>query len=280
MSTRYGLNTIKAYLTTNLISSYYTEVGKSFKQSYPHDKKKANNENFYGLFKIVEGAGFLETVHGTLKLNAGDIIFVNYYELVNHISNSNSYKYYSSYFYLDNFNLKLYTPFTDSSNEELFEEIINLQKKGDFLSLCNANAHFQILLCGFLARLNIQSNVSPYHNEINSAVEYIRKNIHEPIKISELAAMCNICPKYFSTLFTAQIGMSPKNYIMKSKMETASYYLLYTTNTIAQISNSLSFFSPAYFTYSFQKYMGTTPSEYRKQQDLYLNSSPKFQQED
>lgn len=42
MSTRYGLNTIKAYLTTNLISSYYTEVGKSFRQSYPHDKRKVN----------------------------------------------------------------------------------------------------------------------------------------------------------------------------------------------------------------------------------------------
>lgn len=279
MPTQYGLNTIKAYLTTNLISSYFTEVGKSFRQSYPHDKKKANNENFYGIFKIVEGAGFLETVHGVCEVTAGDIIFVNYYELVNHISNSNSYKYYSCYFYLDNFNLKLYTSFTDYSNDEMFNEIINLQKKGDFLSLCNANAHFQILLCGYLEKLIIQNNTSPYHNKINDTVEYIRKNIHEPIKISDLAAVCNICPKYFSTLFTNQIGMSPKNYIMKTKMETASYYLLYTTNTIAQISDDLSFFSPSYFTYAFQKYFGMSPSEYRRKQSLSLNTSPKFQSE-
>lgn len=280
MSTRYGLNTIKAYLTTNLISSYYTEVGKSFRQSYPHDKRKASNENLYGIFKIVEGSGFLETVHGTSEIRTGDVIFVNYYELVNHISNSDSYKYYSSYFYLDNFNLKLYSPFTDSSNTEPFDEIIELQKQGDFLSLCNANAHFQILLCRYLARMNIQNNNFPYHNEIDAAVEYIRKNIDQPIKISELAALCNVCPKYFSSLFNAQIGMTPKNYIMKSKMETATHYLLYTTNTIAQISDKLSFFSPAYFTHSFQKYMGITPSEYRKQQNLSLNFLHKSQQED
>lgn len=267
MSTRYSLNPIKAYLTTNLLSSYYTEVGKSFRQSYPHDKRKASNENLYGIFRIVEGSGFLETIHGMLELKTGDIVFVNYYELVNHISNSDSYIYYSSYFYLDNFNLKLYSPFSVSSDTEPFDQIIELQKKGDFLSLCNANAHFQILLCGFLAQMNIENDTLPYHNEINATVEFIRKNIHDTIKISDLAAMCNVCPKYFSALFSAQIGMSPKNYIMKSKMEIASHYLLYTTYTIAQISDSLAFFSPAYFTHAFQKYMGMTPSEYRKQQD-------------
>ena len=70
---------------------------------------------------------------------------------------------------------------------------------------------------------------------------------------------------HLSRLFQAEVHLSISEYIAIKKVEAAKNLLQYTEHTAASISSLLSFSSQSYFIKVFQKYVGMTPKEYRKQ---------------
>lgn len=92
---------------------------------------------------------------------------------------------------------------------------------------------------------------------------FIDQNYEQDIAIKELAYEYAINPKYFSTLFKKEIGMSAVQYITNKRLVQACELLVHTGQSITDISNSVGYQDPLYFFRVFKKKYDMTPLEYR-----------------
>ena len=86
----------------------------------------------------------------------------------------------------------------------------------------------------------------------------------EKLTVESLAAELHLSPKHFRTLFERSVGMNPKQYITKSKLEKSQFYLTHTELSIQEIAAKLAFSSPTHYINTFTKYYHITPLLYRK----------------
>ena len=116
-----------------------------------------------------------------------------------------------------------------------------------------------------LNKIRIQNLDNYNYYIIKAADEYIKENyLKEVISIEYLADLCKITPSYFTRIFKSVFGDSPKRYIIDLKMQAACEYLTYTTTSVKDISELLGYEDITYFTASFKKHYGISPSEYRR----------------
>lgn len=104
---------------------------------------------------------------------------------------------------------------------------------------------------------------SPSSLILNKAVSYIAANIREPLRISQISHICGVSESYLYKIFLADLGLSPKEYILNCKMEYAVQLLKEQNMTVTQIARELGFSNPNHFSNSFYKVMGKRPTEYR-----------------
>lgn len=265
MAERYGINLNKESVTLNLVSVYYTQSLSV--QHYTPSRKKRIEQGFYGMFRVTDGKGVLTTTKGAFDLKKNDFIFVHYSELVSHVSKDKNYKFYSVYFSAENLILELdKVCHLEIAQEETdnYEKMIASFNAGNQSALLKANSLFGLNLCELLKKMEIRTSPSPYYQQIKNCVEYIHENLSESITTRDLASMCCLCEKHFTSLFTTQMGLSPKQFIIKARLDRAAYLLIYSDKSVEQIAYALNFFSPAYFISTFRKHQGKTPAQYRK----------------
>lgn len=116
----------------------------------------------------------------------------------------------------------------------------------------------------FIRAVHQVRHQTPYSQTVQYALETIRKHIYDEINIEALAEELGYNTYYLTKLFKKETGMSMKEYILKEKTENAKILLETTSLDINEISDSLSFHSPSYFSTAFKKVTGYTPLEYRK----------------
>lgn len=101
-----------------------------------------------------------------------------------------------------------------------------------------------------------------------SPIEQVTRQIDSlsvpDMTLTEAAAMVHLNPSYFCKLFKQQTGTNFTEYVTGAKMKEATRLLSKTTLRISEIGERLGYRDLAYFSNTFKKIMGTTPSEYRK----------------
>ncbi len=98
---------------------------------------------------------------------------------------------------------------------------------------------------------------------IEYAQKYIKDNIHRAISIDELTRLIGISQPYLYKLFMKEFNMSPKQYIMKIKLDTAKNMLASTDMTITEIANSVGYDDVLTFSRVFSSKEHTSPTKYR-----------------
>ena len=117
------------------------------------------------------------------------------------------------------------------------------------------------ILYDILARLE-PSGISP---ELLPAINYINSHYNDPrITNARLAEECCISEVYFRKLFSKQMGVSPKKYIIDMRIERARQLLSEGVMKISAVSEECGFASPYHFCRAFKQYTGSSPSEYSK----------------
>lgn len=101
---------------------------------------------------------------------------------------------------------------------------------------------------------------------INKAVEYIKNNYWDGIHIYDIAKYLYIDRSYVYLLFQKYFQQSPQDYLATFRLTKASELLSTTTLSIESISNSCGYGDPATFSKAFKRWMGVSPSGYRKNQ--------------
>ena len=99
---------------------------------------------------------------------------------------------------------------------------------------------------------------------LKKACGYIDRNIHETIRVPELAAYTGINKSYLQSLFSRILGCSIIEYINKKRLEEAAFLLINSSMSITDIAFSSGYNSRQHFAHTFEKYYGTGPLSYRK----------------
>lgn len=101
-------------------------------------------------------------------------------------------------------------------------------------------------------------------SHLEMARTYIREHLAEKLSLGTVAGAIHISSSYLSHFFSALAGQSFCDYICDERMALARRLLKKTDQTIDEISDRCGFSSPNYFSMVFKKYMGQTPTAYRK----------------
>lgn len=111
---------------------------------------------------------------------------------------------------------------------------------------------------------NFHSSQDLNSSQIDKAIEYIRKNIHQNISRSDIASSIYMNPEYLSRLFKKEKGISLSDYIIQEKLKIAASLLKGTNLSVSIIASNIGYTNFSYFTQVFKKVYGMSPSEYRQ----------------
>ncbi len=108
---------------------------------------------------------------------------------------------------------------------------------------------------------------SKYHlkhgNLVSQIKELAEKRYMENITLSDIANEVYMSPNYICSVFKKETGITINEYLIKVKMDAAKNMLKDTRMKILEIAEKLGYENPHYFSYSFKKYTGQTPQQYR-----------------
>lgn len=95
-------------------------------------------------------------------------------------------------------------------------------------------------------------------------LDYIKLNRSNNLRVSDIALHFGYNEKYLSHLFRQLSGMPLKQFILKSKMDEASYLLTDTNLSIGEIAVKLGYTDAHNFARTYKKCTGLSPSAYRE----------------
>jgi AraC family transcriptional regulator len=105
---------------------------------------------------------------------------------------------------------------------------------------------------------------SDHLNRINRAVNFINDDPSEELDLDRLAKIANYSPFHFQKLFRSIVGETPKQYILRIRLETAAHaVVMFHHRSITEIAMESGFSSPATFTRAFKRRFGISPHELR-----------------
>mgnify|MGYP001242004463 FL=1 len=102
------------------------------------------------------------------------------------------------------------------------------------------------------------------HDKINRIYEYVFQNIHQGIKLEEVASFVFMEPSSFCRYFKKKTGQTFMDYVKSVRIGIAAKLLAETDKQISQICYESGYNNLANFNHYFKLYIGKTPSEYRK----------------
>jgi AraC-like DNA-binding protein len=98
---------------------------------------------------------------------------------------------------------------------------------------------------------------------VNSAIDYMRAHLNEPLSIGKLVTLIGYGRSRFFELFRANTGMTPNDYLQRLRLEAARGLLSETSRPVTEIAFDVGFNSSQYFSTVFLQYTGLTPSGFR-----------------
>lgn len=99
---------------------------------------------------------------------------------------------------------------------------------------------------------------------IETAKNYIKNNYHKDISLDDVSREVNISPYYFSKLFKETTGENFIEYLTNLRMDKAKELLQTTECSMKEICVKTGYSDPNYFSRSFKKNVGVTPTEYKE----------------
>jgi AraC family transcriptional regulator len=105
---------------------------------------------------------------------------------------------------------------------------------------------------------------------VHQVMNEILQHPGEPHTVESMAERASVTPTHFCRIFKRASGVSPHQYVMKTRFDRAQQLLLQSDARISLIAESLGFTSQSHFARAFRRITGQTPVEFRR------SANPKF----
>lgn len=117
---------------------------------------------------------------------------------------------------------------------------------------------------GGQAQFSVQAKLAE-GNHLNGALEWAVKNLEDNISIDQMAEKACLSRRSFDRHFRAILGLSPKEWLIKQRVNLARDFLESSQVSIEQIAEKSGFGSAMNLRHHFRQVLGVSPSHYRSQ---------------
>lgn len=138
--------------------------------------------------------------------------------------------------------------------KELIDKILLYEGKG---------AYIYILVALKEASLSLKSYSVPQRS-LCTILEYIENHVESKFSLDEIAKNCRMTRFHVCRLMKYHMGITPSDYITFLKIRQTVEWLNFTSYTVKEISERLSFSSPKHLAKIFKDYFGMSPTDFRK----------------
>lgn len=164
-----------------------------------------------------------------------------------------------------------------------FKEICKWVKKDSWVKKCFVRGYLDLLIGTLSMRVNkfdkntgkvTEKNENPVlkiakrKEQIDSRVQlvadYVVLHPREKYTPQKMAEMVELSKQRFSSLFKANMGKSPMEYVREIRLTTAARALLVSNKNINDIAYECGYEDANYFIREFKSAFGFTPNQYRK----------------
>ncbi|WP_249898961.1 AraC family transcriptional regulator [Paenibacillus sp. PK3_47] len=250
----------------------------------PHPRHKIGPavHDFYLIHTVIEGEGLFQNGTFSQQCQAGDTFVIFPGSLFSYQADHHNPWHYTWVALqgigvqelLSHTGITRELPFMHSDNVQELHSLYNKirfafrQSPQPRLESLEASGWVRLLLHQFgkdnLNRLPAYPGEMPemIDRQIDQAIRWISLQFHQQISIDHLAASLGYHRVHLSKAFKQRTGLSPKQFLLKKRMDKARE-LLEGTLTIDQVASSVGFNDALYFSKQFRKYAGMPPSEYR-----------------
>ena len=109
-------------------------------------------------------------------------------------------------------------------------------------------------------RTHIEKNK---YGKILPVFDYIEQNYKRPITLDDMADLICVSKSYLCRTFREAYGITPVNYLLKTRINRAKQLLISTDMKIKLLSLECGFSDTSYFCMVFKRMEGITPEEFR-----------------
>lgn len=152
--------------------------------------------------------------------------------------------------------------------------ILNLQKeKKEFYRECTRTQLMALVF--MIARCNPKQitadlkELDANGEQILPALYYIERQYMYPIKIEELARICNMSETNFRRVFRSTTNMKPVDYINMIRVQNACKLMKHSCDSMKDIAVKAGFGTISTFNRDFKKILGTSPYQWKKHPENY-----------
>lgn len=253
------------------------------------------------LIFVIEGHITVETDTCFYELNELDLLVINRNELFQ--IKGSPHNYVLSLTISDAFIDRFYKNYRDSRFECYSKEVHmgrekmlnNLRKWLITLIISyyrqdeSYQIEFQKYLCdilltlirGFKKKGSSSEKLDTNDQRLTQIIDYMERNYDQPISLEEMARKSYLSTAYLSRYFKQKMNMGFSRYLMTIRLKHSVKDLLYTNDTVSQISMNNGFPNTKSFTSLFKENYGVTPHVYREKHPVEKKDSFKeYQLED
>jgi len=104
---------------------------------------------------------------------------------------------------------------------------------------------------------------APSRSRLETVTDYIQCYCDRNLSLSELADLAQMSLHYFARSFKQQIGLSPHQYLIRTRVERAKQLLLHNDLTVGEIAHRVGFADQSHLCRHFKQLTGLTPNQWR-----------------
>ena len=126
------------------------------------------------------------------------------------------------------------------------------------------NAQDEVIgLAGISRDLTTTTDAAKDLEELSQVLTYIREHLDQALTLEDLAQATGLSSFQISQRLKRLFGLTPKQYIMRSRVEKARHLLTTTSNPLSEVALACGFSDQSSFTRQFKSSVGLTPKAYR-----------------
>jgi len=226
--------------------------------------------DFWLLHFVISGKGVFTNQNGSFEVKKDQLFVIRPYEITSYVADANEPWTYIWIGFSTEQPLPLRLILNDVIDAPYLREVFVSAFNRSNYENAESNGALEYYICGTVWQiLGIlkQGEEKPHataEGYVNAAMNIMKYEFHTGITVSEIAKRLHIARTYFSEIFKARNGISPKRYLDELRMEKAAELLLKHSVSITATAASVGYPDVFAFSRAFKRYYKYSPTDYLK----------------
>lgn len=233
---------------------------------------KRDHYDSFLILLLTKGSCTFTTNHTHFTANKGDVVLLDCYaphQYASDVAWEASWLHFDGPLAREYYNCivqnsgNILVPRSSQTVEHALNKICNIFRTSSTINEASISKYITNILTELLLSGTAKEERSEIKHSLANTITYINEHFSEPISLDDLAADASLSPFYFTRMFTKETGMTPHQYIIATRINSAKFLLKTTNMPIKEIGFNSGFTSESSFCTTFKKWEHITPSEYR-----------------